>query len=82
MDVDVVLQSVQERDKWRHRLELLLTSLTDTRDRRRRAVSQLKRIRTELRRIQDYSDAVLEGAQSSLTNSRMNAARDPRLPAR
>ncbi|MCI4366469.1 MAG: hypothetical protein L3K08_01825 [Thermoplasmata archaeon] len=82
MDVDAVLQSVQERDKWRHRLELLVTSLTDTRDRRRRAVSQLKRIRGELRRIQDYSDAVLEGAQSSLTNSRMNAARDPSLPAR
>jgi hypothetical protein len=82
MDVDAVLQSVQERDKWRHRLEVLVASLTDTRDRRRKAVSQLKRIRSELRRLQDYSDALLEGAHSSLAKSRMNAARDPRIPAR
>ncbi|HTT26162.1 MAG TPA: hypothetical protein VMH90_04280 [Thermoplasmata archaeon] len=82
MDVDAVLQSLQERDKWRRRLEVLASSLTATRDRRRRAVSQLKRLRTELRRLQEYSESVLEGAQGSLSSARLNAARDPSLPAR
>jgi hypothetical protein len=82
MDVDAVLQSVHERDKWRHRLEVLLTSLADTRERRRKALSRLKRIRSDLKRVQDYSDALLDGAQASMTQSRMNAARNPSLPAR
>ena len=81
MDVDAVLQSVQERDKWRRRLELLTASLREVRDRRRKAFSRLRRIQVELRRLGEYSDAILEQAGGA-TIGRSNAPRNPNLPAR
>jgi len=51
VDVDSVLLSVQERDKWRRRLELLERSLTDVRERRRRLELRLRRIKKELVRL-------------------------------
>ena len=61
MDVDAVLLSVQERDKWRRRLELLTRSLRDTREQRSRIERQLRRLRRELAKLSAYSDSVLEG---------------------
>ncbi len=59
MDVDAVLLSVQERDKWRHRLELLTRSLKEIREQKGRVEARLRRIRRELDRVASYSDAVL-----------------------
>lgn len=61
MDVDAVLLSVQERDKWRHRLELLTRSLTEIREQRGRVEARLRKIRRELDRVASYSDAILQG---------------------
>ncbi|MCI4331701.1 MAG: hypothetical protein L3K19_07660 [Thermoplasmata archaeon] len=59
MDLDSVLQNVQERDKWRHRLATLQRSLRDVTDQRVRVQRKLRRLRRELRKLHDYSDAVL-----------------------
>jgi phage shock protein A len=82
MDVDAVLQSVQERDKWRHRLELLTADLQKVREQRRRAVGRLRRIRSELKRLQAYSEALLDQARAPITQARMNAERSTYLPFR
>jgi hypothetical protein len=80
MDVDTVLLSVQERDKWRHRLSLLQTSLTDTRDRRLHLQDRLKRIRAELRRLGDFSEALLDQARGRAGT--VHGSANTRLPAR
>ncbi|HYA58617.1 MAG TPA: hypothetical protein VEH57_09210 [Thermoplasmata archaeon] len=58
VDVDSVLLSVQERDKWRRRLELLERSLTDVRERRRRLELRLRRIKRELMRLTNTEAAI------------------------
>ena len=82
MDVDAVLQSVQERDKWRRRLDLLTASLTDVRDRRRRAIARLRRIRGELKELASYSEAILDQARAPAARASINAARNTSLPGR
>lgn len=82
MDVDAVLQSLQERDKWRHRLEALSLSLREVQEARRRAVGRLRKIRGELKRLRDYSEALVDQARAPMTQARMNAASQPHLPAR
>ena len=80
MDVDTVLLSVQERDKWRHRLALLQKSLSETIDRRARLQERLKRIKRELRRLGDFSDAVLDEARNRTRT--VHGSPNPRLPTR
>ena len=82
MDVDAVLQSVQERDKWRRRLALLTASLTEVRERRRRSVARLRKIQGELRKLAAYSDALLDHSGAPGANARINAARNPGFPGR
>lgn len=60
VDVDSVLLSVQERDKWRRRMELLERSLTDVRGRRLRLEARLRRVRKELQKLHRASDAVMD----------------------
>ena len=69
MDVDAVVLSVQERDKWRHRLGLLKQSLVEVRRKRLRVQSRLKHLEGELKRLADYSDALIDSA-ASVTRSR------------
>ena len=64
VDVDSVLLSVQERDKWRRRMELLERSLGDVRERRHRLEVRLRRIRKELARLRATADALLDLARS------------------
>jgi len=66
VDVDSVLLSVQERDKWRHRMELLERSLTDARVRRRRIEIRLRRVRKELAKLRETGEAVLDMSRPSL----------------
>lgn len=60
VDVDSVLLSVQERDKWRHRMELLERSLRDVQERRERLEVRLRRVRKELARLRVTTDALLD----------------------
>jgi len=60
MDVDAVLLSLQERDKWRRRLDLLQSSLEEVRARRGRIQVRLRGIKRELGRVAGVADALLE----------------------
>jgi phage shock protein A len=50
--VDSALAGVEERDKWRRRLEVLETSLAELLDRRRRLEQRLKQVRDELQKLE------------------------------
>ena len=82
MDVDAVLLSVQERDKWRHRLETLTRTLADIRAQRSRVESRLRKIRREMERIAAYSEAVLEGTIHPPSSPSVHAGTDPHLTRR
>lgn len=60
VDVDSVLLSVQERDKWRRRMELLERSLREVRDKRHRIELRLHRVKKELARLRVTIDALRE----------------------
>lgn len=83
MDVDTVLQSVQERDKWRGRLAVLQSSLREIRDRESRLQERLRRIRRELAKLSAVSDAILDQASRQYTGGtgRGRSATDPQHPA-
>jgi predicted nucleic acid-binding Zn-ribbon protein len=62
VDADSVLQNVQERDKWRHRMETLERSLAQIRGERLREELRLRRLRKEIARLQAALDEVLDSA--------------------
>ena len=82
MDVNAVLLGLQERDKWRHRLRLLEATLADVRLRRQRLASRLRRIKRDLARLGDFSEAVLDPARRAYTGGKVPAANDGRIPSR
>jgi hypothetical protein len=74
VDVDSALLSVQERDNWRRRMEVLERSLVDVRDRRRRLEGRLRRIRRELVRLRDAGEATLRSLKPSASMEMVRAA--------
>jgi hypothetical protein len=82
MDVNAVLLSVQERDKWQHRLQLLERSLGEVRERRRHLADRLRRIKRDLARLGEYSDAVLDATRRTRVGGPVHAANDGRLTSR
>jgi hypothetical protein len=60
VDVDSILLSVQERDKWRRRSEVLEGALRDAREHRRRLETRLRQTKKELARLAIAVDAVLD----------------------
>jgi hypothetical protein len=60
VDVDSALLSVQERDNWRRRQDVLERSLSDIRGQRRRLEARLRRVRKELTRLRIAAEAVLD----------------------
>jgi phage shock protein A len=77
VDVDSVLLSVQERDKWRHRMEVLERSLGDVREQRRRLERSLRRLKKELAKIRATTDAVLDLARTRVHSEVSYAERSP-----
>jgi len=59
VDVATVLQGVQERDKWRRRLELLERSLEEIEERRHRLEARLRRLRRDLARLRLSADSMV-----------------------
>jgi hypothetical protein len=83
VDVDTVLASVQERDKWQRRLEVLQTALADVRDRQVRVAARLRRLKQELARVQALSEAVIgSGHRISEPSQRGHASARPNFPVR
>jgi len=68
VDVDSILLSVQERDKWRKRADILEHALRDVRDHRRRLEARLRRVKKDLSRLQITVEAVID--HRSRTNVR------------
>lgn len=66
VDVDSILLSVQERDKWRKRAEVLEDALQDVRDHRRRLEARLRRVKKELSRLRMTVDAALDHSRTRL----------------
>lgn len=81
MDVDAVLSSVAERDKWRRRLRLLEQTLGEVQARRRRGEARLKRLDRELRRLGQFSDALLDQAATAVAH-RIDGSSNRTFPAR
>jgi septal ring factor EnvC (AmiA/AmiB activator) len=75
VDVDSVLLSVQERDKWRRRMELLERSLDEVRERRRRLEARLRRTKKELSRLRVTVDAVHDLTRAPLPGEVTSAPR-------
>jgi len=75
VDVDSALLSVQERDNWRRRMELLERSLDEVRERRRRLETRLRRVKKELARVRVTADAVLDLARPPLSAEVTHAPR-------
>jgi len=83
VDVDTVLASVQERDKWRRRLEVLQAALADVRDRQVRVAARLRRLKQELARVQELAEEVSgTAARMAPPSQRVDAATRPNLTAR
>lgn len=78
MDLDVVLLNVQERDKWRARVERLETTLAETRERRHKLLGRLRRIDRDLERLREYSDALQDGGLAGPLTSPIHASQDIR----
>jgi septal ring factor EnvC (AmiA/AmiB activator) len=79
VDVDSVLLSVQERDKWRRRMEVLERSLGDVRERRRRLERSLRRLKKELAKLRITADAVLDFARTRVHSEVNRAPSSPPL---
>lgn len=79
VDVDSVLMSVQERDKWRHRMELLERSLREVRDKRHRVEARLQRVKKELSRLRIAVDAVRDLSRTPMTGEVTHATRSSPL---
>jgi phage shock protein A len=60
VDTESVLLNVQEREKWRRRMDLLDRTLAELRTQRHRVEARLHRIRQEIARLQVAADAVVE----------------------
>ncbi|HTT35200.1 MAG TPA: hypothetical protein VMH78_04965 [Thermoplasmata archaeon] len=82
MDVNTVLLSVRERDKWRDRLALLERTLNEVREQRRRLSDRLRRLKREISRLGDYSDAIIEPARRYSQGGTIGAASPSRIPPR
>jgi hypothetical protein len=77
MDVDTVLLSVQERDNWRRRLELLEQTLLEVRDRRIRVEARVKRIKRALHDLAQASEALISPLPIATTHRIVHGADTP-----
>jgi chromosome segregation ATPase len=77
VDTDSVLLNMQEREKWRRRMELLERSLRDVQGQRRRVETRLRRVRKDLLHLQQTAEAVLDIARRQARLGRLDAAHIP-----
>ena len=77
--VDSALAGVQERDKWRRRLEALERALDELTERRRRAEARLRRVHLELGRLERTNREFAEVHGRFPTGEVSVAARGPLL---
>jgi chromosome segregation ATPase len=78
MDLDAVLLNVQERDKWRLRVERLEATLAETRARRRKLEGRLRRVDRDIQKLREYSDALTNGMGPYPSSVPIHASNDIR----
>ncbi len=76
-DVGVVLQNVQEREKWRRRVALLETALNEVRDRRQRLERRLTRLKREMSRLNILTRTARTAASSVSVREVIDGRRAP-----
>ncbi|HXW67747.1 MAG TPA: hypothetical protein VEL82_07745 [Thermoplasmata archaeon] len=74
VDVDSTLLSVQERDNWRRRMDVLERSLAEVREHRRRIEARLRRVRRDLVRLSEAVQATLPSVRANASLEMMSAA--------
>jgi chromosome segregation ATPase len=77
VDTDSILQNMQEREKWRRRVDLLERSLRELQEQRRRVENRLLRVRKDILKLQQTADAVLDLARRQAHAGRLDAAHIP-----
>ena len=77
-----MLLSVQERDNWRRRMQLLEKSLREVRERRRRLELRLRRITAELAKLMDVSHAILDRSKTPANPGAVHASRSLQFAGR
>jgi uncharacterized coiled-coil DUF342 family protein len=82
VDVDSVLLSLQERDKWRKRLDVLTRTYEEVKLRRERVRLRLRRIKRELSRLAEYAEAVTDARRTLVATRTIHATSEPGRPPR
>jgi hypothetical protein len=82
MDVETVLLSVQERDNWRRRLELLEKALAGVRESKRRVEVRLRRLKRELSQMRHFADNAFDQTFRASPTRTANAAHTTQYPSR
>ena len=72
VDVDSILLSVQERDKWRRRAEVLEHAIRDVREHRRRLETRLRRVKKDLTRLRITMAEVLDHRSRTTVRMEVN----------
>jgi uncharacterized coiled-coil DUF342 family protein len=81
MDVQTILLSVEERDKWRRRLDLLKGSLKEVQTRRQQLERKLKALKRELAHLAEVSQAMIDPGRLRPINPVHGAEQGP-IPRR
>jgi uncharacterized coiled-coil DUF342 family protein len=81
MDVQRILASVEERDKWRHRLEVLKAARAEVRGRRERLEAQLRSLKRELAHLSRLTDSLAD-TRRPRTGSPFYGAEEGHYPRR
>jgi len=76
-DVGVVLQNVQEREKWRRRVTLLEAALREVRDRRQRLERRLSHLKREIARLTVLTQAARTAAGPASVREVVDGRRAP-----
>lgn len=79
MDVDTVLVSLAERDKWRQRLTTLQRALSEVRVQKRRAELRRRKLAKEIRRLDSIADGLAPGGSAAVTSGGSRGEASPPL---
>ncbi|HZY70385.1 MAG TPA: hypothetical protein VFF67_05335 [Thermoplasmata archaeon] len=82
MDIDAALLSLQERDNWRRRRDVLSRTLAEVRARRNQLRTQLRRIKRELAQLAELSAAISSRSRTAALAAGTHATAQFQLPAR
>lgn len=81
MDVRTILLSVEEREKWRRRLDVLKSTLADVKLRRHQLEKRLKALKREMSHLGEVAEATIDPVRLRPVNP-THGAEEARIPHR